>query len=227
MKRPLGFSSCVVLLLASTAACQGEGMQDDGAPDQPDRFETQEAAAQKAIADFREVLASGVDIETGIDAATLERSQPGPSVPRVDLDFTRLLEADTATSMNELVASERNVVVPLLADGGVATIVEVARDEGGWRVVGLAGQDIAADLSAVFESAGATASVTLYEVPNLQARVYGVAAEGGERLHTDYGEQFDIRQGVEPATLLPVLRADAQEFQRVYGDSLRTGRLLR
>ena len=194
----------------------------------PQHFASQEESVRKAMADFLEVLRSGADVQMGVDVATLERAQPGPAVRRVDLDFARLLAADTATSFDQLVAGERNLVVPLMADGRVATIVEIVRDEAGWRVVGLAGQDIASDLSAVLGVAADTAArVTLYEVPNLQARVYGVQTAAGERLFTDYQGRFSVRQGVDAATLLPVLRADAQTFERTYGDSLRTGRLLR
>lgn len=228
MTRLIGVCGCLALLSASVTGCQRErGMQGER-DDQPQHFASQEEAVRKAIADFAEVLRSGAGVQLGVDVATLERAQPGPTVRRVDLDFTRLLTADSATTFDQLVASERNLVVPLIADGDVATIVEVVRDDAGWRVVGLAGQDIASDLSAVLGAAGDTAaSITLYEVPNLQARVYGVATDAGERLHTDYQGRFSIRQGVDAATLLPVLRADAQTFERTYGDSARAGRLLR
>ncbi len=229
MRTPLGACCCLVLLSASAAGCQNQrgGMQRD--QDQPQHFGTQDEAVRKAKADFLEVLRSGADLDLGVDAATLERAQPGPSVRRVDLDFARLLTADTAAGLAALVASERDIVVPFLVDGDVVTIAEVVQGDEGWRVVGLAGRDIASDLRVVLRTSPDTAAgqITLYEVPNLQARVYGVTREGREVLYTDYQGRFSIRQGVDAATLLPVLRVDAIEFQRVYGDSLRAGRLLR
>jgi hypothetical protein len=128
-----------------------------------------------------------------------------------------------------LVAEERNTVVPFLADGAVVTIVEIVEGADGWRVVGLAGRDIAQALDIVHRVAGDTVShqVTLYEVPNLQTRVYGVKRGEAEVLYTDYEGRFSLREGVSAAVLVPALKAGAMEFQRVYGDSLRRGPLLR
>lgn len=229
MRTQLSLGGCLVFLLAGAVACEKEAdTVAEMVPEKPQYFATQDEAIQKAIADFRAVLTSGTDIELGIDVETLTRTQHGRPVRRVELDFDKLLEVDAAATFEQLVGSERNLVIPLIADQAVATIVEVARDEGGWRVVGLAGQDIAGDLSAVLAIAGDSAeSVTLYEVPNLQVRVYGVTSASGETLHTNYGDRFDIRKGIDAAALLPVLRADAQEFQRKYGDALRKGKLVR
>lgn len=218
----------VLLTLPVVAvSCQRERDMQPGRGGEPQHFATQDEAVRKAIADLREVLRTRLDLQLGIDAATLEQAQPGAAVRRVDVDFGRLLAADTATTFEQLVAVERNQVVPLVAGGGVATIVEVVQDDAGWRVVGLGGRDIATDLSAVMAAAGSAARITLYEVPNLQARVYGAQTPAGERMFTDYRDRFSLRQGVEAAALLPMLRADAEAFQRTYGDSLRTGRLLR
>jgi hypothetical protein len=106
------------------------------------------------------------------------------------------------------------------------TIVEIAR---GWRVVGLAGRDIADALNIALEVVGDSNphQVTLYEVPNLQTRVCGVGRGDREFLFTDYAGRFSPRQGVSAATLIPALKASAIELQRQCGDSLRRGRLVR
>jgi hypothetical protein len=57
--------------------------------------------------------------------------------------------------------------------------------------------------------------------------VYGVKRGDAEVLYTDYEGRFSLREGVSAAVLVPVLKAGAIEFQRVYGDSLKRGPLLR
>ncbi len=118
--------------------------------------------------------------------------------------------------------------MPVSAEA-VATIVEVSRDDQGWRVVGLAGKDVADDLTVVRRTTGDTEpyAITLYEIPNLQARVYGVRKNGSETLFTTYRNRFSLGKGVTAAVLIPVLKADALEFRRQYGDTLKQKRLVR
>jgi hypothetical protein len=197
--------------------------------DQPQHFASPEEAVRKAKQDFVSILSANKELNLNVDSATLERSQPGRPVRRVELDFEKLLAADSTTSFDALVKSEKNTVVPLVVGDKVVTIVEVSRDDEGWKVIGLAGRDIAGDLEVLRQAAGDSTQhdVTLYEVPNLQARVYGVKREGREILFTNYGDRFSIRQGVPAAALTPILKADAVEFQRQYGDTLKRQPLVR
>lgn len=222
---------CVLLAVSvATTACRSESQEMNGAEDQdqPQHFDTPQEAVEKARRDFLEVLRIRTEFNLGVDAATLERATAASPVRRVDVDFDRLLQAEPTDSLGALVQAERNTVVPLVADGQVATIVEIVQEERGWRVVGLAGDDIATELTAVRTAApeAAERDATLYEVPNLQTRVYGVQTEEGELLFTDYGD-FSIREPVTAEELLPVLRAGAVEFQRRFGDTLREQQLLR
>lgn len=218
----------LLAVTATTIACRNEIRDMDGERDQPRYFASPEEAVAKARQDFLEVLRADMGLNLGVDLATLERSTPGAAVRRVDVDFARLLTADPADSLGVLVQADRNTVVPLVADGRVVTIVEILRTEQGWRVVGFAGSDIAAELTAVLRAVpeAADIDVTLYEIPNLQTRVYGVRTAEAERLFTDYRD-FSIEQSVSADVLIPTLRTDAVEFQRRFGDTLREQQLLR
>ena len=221
--------NCLLLLSAIVMGCKKRdtSMMNEGS--QPQHFPTAEQAVAKAKADLLAVLRSGRDVNLGVDTSTLERAKPAKAVRRVELDFAKLLVADSTADLGSLVKEERNSVVPLVADDQVATIVEVNHTAEGWRVIGLAGKDIATDLNAVLKGAGGAGQVetTLYEVPNLQARVYGVRREGTESLYVDYRDRFTIGRAVTAAQLVPVLKADALEFEKQYGDSLKSQRLVR
>jgi hypothetical protein len=222
-------ASWLLLLSVSATDCAKRDQRMPSDQDQPQHFPAPDEAVQKAKQDFAAVLSSNKQLDLGVDSATLARSQPGKPVKRVELDFEKLLAADTSAGFDALVKSERNTVVPLVADDRVVTIVEVNRDEQGWKVIGLAGKDIADDLTTVrtaFPDA-VQSDITLYEVPNLQARVYGVKRNGTETLFTSYGNRFSLRKGVSPAMLTAVLKSDAIAFQQKYGEALKKQRLVR
>ena len=229
----LSRSCCVMLALILGSGCQERGADVMVPEKQTQTFPDIEQAVSKAKADLVALLREQKDLNLGVDVAAVEGSQPGNPVRRVELDFDKLLQAEAASDLDALVTSERDTVVPLVAGTTVVTIVEVAGEGQQWRIVGLGGKDIADDLNEVrtaaagVEGSSAEANVTLYEVPNLQARVYGVKAGEAQQLFTNYGGRFSTRQAVDAATLIPVLRADAIEFQKTYGDVVKEKRLVR
>jgi hypothetical protein len=219
----------LLLLSGFSTACLNRGESVAMNQDQPQRFPTLEDAVRKARQDLASILGSNKELRLGVDSTTLARSQAGAPLRRVELDFGKLLAVDSATTFDALVKSELTIIVPLVTAEGVATIVEVSRDDQGWKVIGLAGKDLADDLTIVRRSAGDSApyGITLYEVPNLQAKVYGVKRNGSEVLFTRYRNRFSLDNGVTATVLIPVLKADALEFQQQYGDTLKQKRLVR
>jgi hypothetical protein len=196
--------------------------------DQPQYFPTPGEAVNRAREDLISFLRSKPDVNLGVNEATLARSQPGAAIPRVVVDFQKLLAADSTRPLEELVASQQTTVVPLLADNSIVTVVEVGQDPSGWRVAGLGGKDIADDLARVAIAAGpGPHAITLYEVPNLPARIYAVKRSGSEDLFTNYRGKFSLQKAVTTTTLIPVLKADAIQFQRTYGEALKKQRLVR
>lgn len=217
---------CIIVLLPLSSACQDRG-GSDMTPTKPQTFTDAAQAVAQAKSDLASLLRDQKDLNLGVDLASVEASQAGRPVRRVEIDFDKLLVSDAVTEFGSLVKSERDTVVPLVAQGKVATVVEVAGEGQQWRIVGLGGKDIADDLNAVRAASAGAEDITLYEVPNLQARVYGVRAGETEQLFTNYGGRLSIQQAVDAATLIPMLRADAIEFQKTYGDAVKEKKLVR
>ena len=119
-------------------------------------------------------------------------------------------------------------MVPLVTGDSVVTIVEVNRDDKGWKVIGLAGKDIADDLSAVLRVAGNTpeAAVTLYDVPNLQTKCRRQEECDGNVFH-ELRRSVRHQKACQRCRAHPALKAGAIEFQRKYGDALKNQRLVR
>jgi hypothetical protein len=217
----------LLLLTVLIGACgpQGGGPVDGQAEKQT--FASAGEAAGKARADLLAVLQGETKLSAGVDAASVERSQPGQPIERYDVSFEKLLEAEPTASFDSLVAEAKDTVVPLVADGQVVTIVHVRRDSAGWRVVGLAGKEIADDLAMLRTVIGdPDASIAIYEVQNLDARIYRVKQTESDRPFTRYGGR-SLREPMATDALVAALKQDAISFQAEYGERLKKGPLVR
>lgn len=226
----LNMALMFTMICAIACSNQNQVNNNDRQQQQQQSYATPEEAAQKGKSDLLSALRSNNQFNLGIDAAALENAQPGRPMRMVELSFDKLLAADTANpSLDALVASDKNTVVPLVGNNTVLTIVEVNKIDQNWRVAALGGKQFASDLTTLGQAVGDTGmqSVTIYEVPNLQVIVYGVKTGTTEMFYTNYGGRFSLRQGVGAADLIPMLKRDAAEFQRKFGDQIKRAKLLK
>ena len=195
---------------------------------EPTYFSTPQEAANRAKSDLLAVLRSRKEIALGLEPQTIEKSQPATPIKQYQITFEDLVSANAFATLNR---NELATVVPLVADDTVATIVEVAKDETGWRVASLADKSLSSELDVVRKAAGPQAGIVIYDLPHSGSKVYGVtqpaAAEPSATLvYTNY-TGFDLREAVPAERLLAVLKQDAAEFQRKYGDDLKNRKLAR
>jgi hypothetical protein len=191
-------------------------------------FPTQQEAANKAKSDLLAVLRSRKEFALGLQEQTIERSQPAAPIIQYQITFEDLASANTFATLNR---NELATVVPLVADDTVATIVEVAKDESGWKATSLANKSLSSELDVVRKAAGPQAGIVIYDLPHSGTKVYGVTQPAGAEpsatlVYTNY-TGFNLREGVPAERLLSVLKQDAAEFQRMYGDDLKNRKLVR
>ncbi len=193
------------------------------------QFRTIKEAVNKAKSDLMTVLRLNKDIDLGVDITSLEKAQSGNAVESVLVDFDRLLKAKSFGSFDKLISSRKNTVVPLVSDGKVITIVEIGKDKKGWHVAGLGSAKITEELNTIYSTVEDRKNVriTIYDVPNLQASVYGVRSDDHEIFYTDYSDYFLLRKGVVAKHLLTQLKEDAIRFQKEYGKLLKERKLVR
>lgn len=217
--------AAATLISFTTASCsQDRGMSQPGGT--TPRFETSEAAVAQGRRDLLEVLRVSPDLELGMDPAQVERATSAPPLTVVEIDFRKLLQADGITDLQQLAVGERGTATPLVADEQVIALIETSRDAGGWRVAAIGNQPLKEDLNAVRSLGFGAGEIRYFEVPNLEARIFAVQVEGQTRYLTRH-RGFSLRQPVDLETLLPRLRADAAEFERLYGDKLKGQKLVR
>ena len=219
MKRILIYFGLTMALLWNVG-CQKEARQRT-------YFSTPQEAAKKAKNDLLTVLRSRKDVALGLEQQTIEKSQPAVPMLQYQITFDDLAGADSFMGLRRNALS---TVVPLVADGTVATVVGVAKDEAGWKVASVADKSLASEVNVVRKAAGPRAQIVIYDLPHSGEKVYAAmqpaTGGGGITLYTNY-TGFNLREPVPAERLLAVLKQDAAEFQRKYGDELKRQRVVR
>ena len=218
MKRTLIYFGLMMMVFYSSG-CKKEG-------EQATHFSTPQEAANKAKSDLLTVLRSRKEVALGLQEQMIDKSQPAAPIRQFQITFEDLASADSFTA---LLRNEAATVVPLVADGTIATVVETAKTEAGWKVVSLADKGLSSELDAVRKAAGPESDIVIYDLPYSGAKVYGVMAPGGGTapvLYTNY-KGFTLKEAVPAERLLAVLKQDAAEFQKTYGEELKRQKLVR
>jgi hypothetical protein len=219
MKRILIYFGVTIAVLFSMG-CKKEG-------EQRSYFSTPQEAANKAKNDLLTVLRSRKDIALGLEQQTIEKSQPAPLLRQYQITFEDLASADSFTALRR---NELATIVPLVADGTVATVVGLAKGEAGWKIASIADKSLSGELDVVRKAVGPTAEIAIYDLPHSGEKVYAAVQPatggGGTTLYTNY-TGFNLTEPVPAERLLPVLKRDAAEFQQKYGDELKRQRIVR
>jgi hypothetical protein len=219
MKRILIYFGLTMAVLCSMG-CKKEAKQ-------PPFFSTPQEAANKAKNDLLTVLRSRKEIALGLEQQTIEKSQPSTPIRQYQITFEDLAAGDSFIALRR---NEMATVVPLVADGTVATVVGVAKDEAGWKIAFLADKSLSSELDVVRRAAGPQVEIAIYDLPHSGEKIYGAmqpaTGGGGTVLYTNY-TGFNLREPVPAERLLPVLKQDAAEFQRTYGEELKRQRVVR
>lgn len=211
------------LVMVSAASCSRDRDMPPTSSPAP-QFQSSDEAVAQGKRDLLDILRSNRGLNLGVDAAQLERAMPAAPLRVVEIDFAKLLAADNAMPLQEL-GSSRGNATPLQVDGQVVALIETDSISDRWRVSSIGNQALQEDLNQI--DPGVRSGVLDYfEVPNLDARIFAATIDGQVRYLTRHAG-FSLRQPLSIEELLPRLKADALEFQRLYGEQLKEGRLVR
>lgn len=194
--------------------------QDGGKP------KTYATVTEAAVAAKEDMLAAMKTVDFGINGDKLKSATPGAPVYRYELDWNALLKADSAATPENMATHGSVTLVPLINNNEVITVVSLMENEGQYGIGGLGDKQVSNELDMVrrADSLGMQSEVSIYEVPNLHALVYGV--KGSNMYYTSYNNN-SIRQGMTAPQLVKVLKADAMSFERQFRDELKKGDLLK
>lgn len=218
--------TAAALVLFSAASCSRNKDMNQGSPSPP-HFQTSEEAVAQGKRDLLEALRLNPGINLGVDAAQVEKSAPDQPLAITEVDFQKLLEAQSVDSLQSLAGASRGNATPLLADDQVVSLVETSNDARGWKVSAIGNQALREELNQIRATPYGAGKLEYFEVPNLDARIYAATLEDGKTGYlTSYGG-LSLRQPVGIEELLPRLKHDALEFQKRYGDELKRGKLVK
>lgn len=217
----------VFLFLFSFCNGKKETPQNGDSMETPRYFKTPQEAAQKAKQDLLEAMEAHKNLNTGIDPARLKKASPSVMVEYNELDFAKILATQEVENLGSLVLSRRGNIVPFVLDGTVIGVVEINNSQEGWEISGLANKSLTDDLNASRLIAKGKTKITLYELPNLQLRIYAAAGLLRREVYYTNFEQLRIDDSVPISTLYPLLRKKSQEFEKLYGKELKEKQLLK
>ncbi|MBC7990903.1 MAG: hypothetical protein H7Y19_15170 [Luteimonas sp.] len=218
-------SAAAALILISTASCSRDRDMSQ-ANGQAPHFQTSEEAVAQGKKDILEVLRISPEVKLGMDAAQVERSTPDQALSVIEVDFQKLLEAGSADSLRRLAGDSKGNATPLLVDGQVIGLIETSKGAKGWSVSAIGNQLLEDDLNAIKATPFGTSKLDYFEVPNIQARIFEVSTGGKAGYLTRY-DGFSLQRTIGIEELLPRLRQDALEFQKLYGDQLKEQKLVK
>lgn len=212
------------MLVISCGNMKGDDNQNSNGGD-PKQYATTTEAAMAAKSDMLEAIDK---VDFGVNKEKLRASSPGTAIATHNIDWDRLLNADTASLPEGIIGPENAKIVPLVNAGDVVTVVSLASRGNQYSVAALGDKQISSELDMVRKAdpAGMQNEIRVYEIPNLQATIYAVMNGGSATYYTSYNNS-SIRQGIDGKTLMAVLKADAQRFQKMYGDDIKKGKLVK
>lgn len=228
MKLPItalaGFAAATLILFSTISCSTDRDMSEPGKP--APRFPTSDEAVAQGKRDLLEVLRLSPDVQLGMDTAQVESSTLDQPLSVVEVDFRKLLEAENADNLQQLAGGIKGNATPLLVDGQIIGLIETSNDGNGWSVSAIGNQALKEDLNAIKATPFATARLDYFEIPNLDARIFATTVDGNVVYLTRY-DGFSLQRPVAIEALLPRLRQDALEFQRLYGDRLKEQQLVK
>lgn len=217
-------------LVAALFSCsrKGDDSTNTDNPSTPQYFKTQSEAVLKGKNDLLNVMRSSAELKLTINPELLQKSQPGIIVKHLEIDFDRLLKQDQPTNLGQLSNNGKSNINTLMVDNNVITVVQTSNSEKGWAVTGLADAALANDIDEVLsaQSNSRIEEITLYEIANLQAFIFQVKTLDGEAYYSKY-DGFNLKEGASIDQLYPVLRSDAQLFDRKYGEEIKSKQLVK
>jgi hypothetical protein len=216
----------IAALILIVAACN-QKMNKKNPTEQP-AFPTVEAAVAQAVQDLAAALKATEGANFGVRADDLTNAAPLGQIKQRTLNFERLIGLDSTSAFRSLVADEEPVLVPVGVNNSIATTVTLAKGNDGWKVASIGGSEHKDDLNQLPDAVKNRKfdNVTVYYVPNIEAKIFVVEENGTELCYTNYNG-MSMREGIPANALYKRIQSDAVEFQRKYGERLKKGRLLR
>ncbi len=199
-----------------------EAMNDKD--EQNTHFNTSAEAAQKGKSDMLELMKRRPEMDFGISQADLENATLATEVSHYMIDFEKLTNADSSTTINMLSSEEVNTITPLVNGNHVVQVIFTRESENGWQIAGLGDRELANELD-VLRSV-TSENLVLYEIPNIHVHFYK-AGEGENEIYYTNHKGRGLREGASLNQIIPELLKAAVQFKEKFGEKMKDQKLVR
>ncbi len=219
----------MILTLALATSCGNKDNTnnggDGGSPAAQKQFKS---AAEAANAAKEDMLSLMDKVNFGVNRDELKAANPGMPASRQMINWDMLLKADSGMTMSRIADQESSTVVPLVNGVHVVAAIQLKSNGSEYSIAALGDKQISSELDIVrkADSMGMKREIRIYEVPNLNATVYELSNNNIVTYYTSYNNN-SLRNGLSSAALFKIIRSDAIEFQRRFGDELKKGKLVK
>lgn len=186
---------------------------------------TYTSANAAALAAKQDMMEASSQVAFGINKEQLRAATPANPIMKQTIDWDALLKADTNTIPEALKGNDNVTIVPLVNDNNVVTVISLMHEGEQYTIGGLGDKQLSSELDMV-RKVEPKGMIQIYEVPNLNATIYSVEGNSAVRYYTSYSN-YSLRQALDSRTLIGLLRADAARFEKMYGDQLKKGKLVK
>ncbi|NNE75481.1 MAG: hypothetical protein HKN31_00205 [Pricia sp.] len=183
-----------------------------------------QAVVEKGKSDLIEVLSkAGEQFNFGLNAEEVRNSQAGAAISFHEMNFEQLLNYDQK-GIKATLRPEHKKIIPLVTNNRVVTTISTTeREQGNYEITDLINHQYHNELNELSEEIKQNdfKDLTIVYVPNLHATIY----VAGGKSYTNY-ENSSLKEAMDSEELMQLLKKDATEFQRKYGDQIKDGKLL-
>ncbi len=186
---------------------------------------TYPSANAAALAAKQDMIDASSQVAFGINKEQLRAATPANPIMKQNIDWNNLLKADSSTIFEDLKSNDNVTIVPLASDDNIVTVVSLMHEGDQYTIGALGDKQLSSELDMV-RKAEPKGMIQIYEVPNLNAVIYSVESDSTTHYYTSYNNN-SLRQAIDSRTIIGVLKADAARFEKMYGDQLKKGKLVK
>ena len=179
---------------------------------------------EKGKSDLIEVLSSAEkQFNFGINAEEVRNSQAATAISFHEMNYEKLMNY-TQNGIRPTLRSEHKKIIPLVSNNHVVTTIAASnKEQGNYEITDLINHQYHNELNQLPEELKQNnfKNLTIIYVPNLNTTIY---SSNGKNF-TNYKNR-SLKEVIETEDLMQLLKRDAIEFQRKYGNQIKEGKLL-
>lgn len=215
---------CVLLaIILFLFGCKGPSQVTDGAANS---MKTPDEAARKALESLPQLITEANYQSMGFSSLDeVKSAQLGAAVPRRTVSYDALLSMQPGATLSSLFTKDEQFVYPLKVGGAVKSTVSVSKRGEDWQISAIGDSFLAGMLSSTTGE-----NLELISIPGLNLDFTAIRqGEDWILIPAQDNPKLNLAKGreVNASAALPAISQYAKEFDKQYGEQIRSRKLVR